>query len=152
MNLPQLALLLDEISLQNVRYGNHVLDRINVQLTPDLHFKETWTGIDILKHFDTLPYILRNNLRNMSILSKKELEGLREDVLQIKTRLQNQAHEQDQTFKSWLEWLIWFTLFYITYKTMLYVFTLESAGEQLTGNVYGFLVKIVMAIEKFILE
>lgn len=140
MNLPQIALLLGKIRIQDVQYGSYVLERINAQLPADQRFNVEFTGTDILRHFDTLVYPTRNTLRNMTILSRKESEGMRYDIEQIKARLQNQAHEQDQSVRSWLELFVWFTLFYATYKTMLYVFLIESYGEHLTGSIYKFLV------------
>ena len=146
MNLPQMALLLGEIRIQDVQYGSYVLERINAQLPPEQRFGEHFTGTDILKHFDILPYPTRNALRNMTILSRKELEGLQCDVEQIKARLLNEAHEQDQIFRSWLELFIWFTLFYATYKTMVYVFLFESSGEQLSGSIYNFLMNLLSTL------
>lgn len=146
MNLPQIALMLAEIRIQDVQYGSYVLERINAQLPAEQRFGEHYTGTDILKHFDILPYPTRNTLRNMTILSRKELEGLRYDVEQIKARLLNEAHEQDQTVRSWLELFVWFTLFYATYKTMVYVFLIESSGEHLTGSIYNFLTGILASL------
>lgn len=146
MNLPQIALLLAEIRIQDVQYGSYVLERINAQLPAEQRFGEHYTGTDILKHFDILPYPTRNTLRNMTILSRKELEGLRYDVEQTKARLQNAVHEQDQTVRSWLELFVWFTLFYVTYKTMVYVFLIESSGEHLTGSIYKFLTGILASL------
>lgn len=146
MNLPQIAHQLAEIPIIEVRYGNHVLQRINSQLAPTYHFTENMTGIDLLKHFDALPNSVRNNLRNSTVINSNELAALMEDIVVIRNRIEKETQKHDSGYTGFITLFICFTLFYAIYKTMVFVFTVESSGEHLTGIMYKFLTGILTSL------
>ena len=151
MNLPQIAHQLAEIPIIEVRYGNHVLQRINSQLAPTYHFTENMTGIDLLKHFDALPNSVRNNLRNSTVINSNELAALMEDIVVIRNRIETETQKHDNGYTGFITLFIWFTLFYAIYKTMVFVFTVESSGEHISGLIYNFIINVAEYLEKMIL-
>lgn len=151
MNLPQLAHLLGDIPIIEVRFGNHVLQRINSQLQSRYHFDENMSGLDILTHFDMLPNSVRNKLRNSDIITAAEYKLMVKDIDLIKKRVSEKNQEYDQGYVNLIILFVWFTLFYAIYRTMVYVFTVESSGEHISGLIFNFIISIVEYLEKMIL-
>lgn len=151
MNLPQIAHSLGEIPIIEVRFGNHVLQRINSQLLPAYHFSENMTGLEMLDLFDKLPNSVRNRLRNIILINPDEFILMSEDIKIIKQRIQAEHEKNDHGYLNFVALFIWFTLFYAIYRTMVYVFTVESSGEHVSGLIFNFIISIVEYLEKIIL-
>lgn len=152
MNLPQLAYLLGDISIIEVRYGNHVLQRINATLLPEYQFEDYRTGYEILTKFDTLPNSFRNSLRNMTVLTVDEAKVVMQDIDVIKKRVENEHFQIDTNYANFFTYFIWFTVLYILHKTMVYVFLVESSGEHTEGFIYSLIVGILKTIKDFLLN
>lgn len=152
MNLPQIAHLLGEIPIIEVRFGNHVLQRINSQLSSTYHFSENMTGLEMLSHFDKLPNSIRNKLRNIVLINPNEFNMMSEDIKIIKQRIEAEHEKHDRSYVSFIALFIWFTLFYAIYRTMVYVFTVESSGEHTEGFIYSLIVGILKTIKDFLLN
>lgn len=136
MNLPQLAVLLKDVKLIDVRFGNLVLQRINGQLDHRYYFPDDVDGYVILDLFDGLPNSIRNNLRNITVVSPEEIEKIKEDVCVMSELLKERDNRKDNPISTFIMFITFVITAVAIFDVLYFIFQLRTGGELMTGVIY----------------
>lgn len=127
-------LLGDNIQISSVRFGAHVIHRVNMELPVAQHLTETLTGAEIREKLDVLAPQLRNGLYGKAMLSPLEISEFVDDIAQLRKIVTSQHVEEDRIVETYLGYVMLVIFIVAIAHAMQYVFVVTSNEDVLTGQ------------------
>ena len=128
------GLLGDTIQISSVKYGLHVVQRVNLELPLANHLTETLTGSEIHELLDHLPAALRNNIYSKAVLSPTEVSAFVDNVAQLRQMVSISHVDDDRMVESYLGYATIAMFVVAVARAMQYVFVVTSNDNELTGH------------------
>lgn len=128
------GLLGDTIQISSVKYGLHVVQRVNLELPLANHLTETLTGSEIHELLDHLPAPLRNSVYSKAVLSPTEVSAFVDNVAQLRQMVSISHVEDDRMVESYLGYAMLAMFVVAVARAMQYVFVVTSNDDVLTGH------------------
>lgn len=128
------GLLGDTIQISSVKYGLHVVQRVNLELPLASHLTETLTGSEIHELLDRLPSPLRNNIYSKAVLSPTEVSAFVDNVAQLRQMVSISHVDDDRMVESYLGYAMLAMFVVVIARAMQYVFVVASNDGELSGH------------------
>lgn len=128
------GLLGDTIQISSVKYGLHVVQRVNLELPLADHLTETLTGSEIQDLLNHLPALLRNNIYSKAVLSPTEVSAFVDNVAQLRQMVSISHVDDDRMVESYLGYAMLAMFVVAVARAMQYVFVVTSNDDELTGH------------------
>lgn len=128
------GLLGDTIQISSVKYGLHVVQRVNLELPLASHLTETLTGSEIHELLDRLPSPLRNNVYGKAVLSPTEVSAFVDNVAQLRQMVSISHVDDDRMVESYLGYAMLAMFVVAIARAMQYVFVVASNDGELSGH------------------
>lgn len=128
------GLLGDTIQISSVKYGLHVVQRVNLELPLANHLTETLTGSEIQDLLNHLPAPLRNNIYSKAVLSPTEASAFVDNVAQLRQMVSIGHVDDDRMVESYLGYAMLAMFVVAVARAMQYVFVVTSNDDVLTGQ------------------
>ena len=128
------GLLGDTIQISSVKYGLHVVQRVNLELPLADHLTETLTGSEIQDLLNHLPAPLRNNIYSKAVLSPTEVSAFVDNVAQLRQMVSISHVDDDRMVESYLGYAMLAMFVVAVVVAMQYVFVVTSNDGELTGH------------------
>lgn len=136
MNILDVSALLGELRVDQVRYGQHVIQRANGSLPLDKHFEDGITGQEIDQFFNDLPINLQTVLRETDVLSGEEMEDMLSDVTRVRRSDEHRLSLIDDKIRyHGVVWAIVMPIIAII-GAIIYTFIVVANGDSFDGVIY----------------